>query len=218
LPSRVNDFWITYKKKNAINQFYSDLSILDNFGHEIKRSTISVNHPLRYKGLNYYQTDWSIIGFRINYNGKNYQVPLLSPSNLNKTLWFSWIPLEKNYNQGGISLVLNNLAGTQVIYNNEGMFLKNLDLGEVVELDRRSLIQILDLVETTGLQIKYDPGLSIIYTGFGALMLTIIVSYFSYFQIWVLRRKNIIFFAGETNRAKLGLENETLGLLLGFVQ
>lgn len=217
-PSRVNDFWITYKKKNAINQFYSDLSILDNSGQELKRSTISVNHPLRYKGLNYYQTDWNIVGFRVNYNERIYQIPLLSPTNLNKTLWFSWIPIDNQIDKNGISLILNNLAGTQNIYNSKGIFIQNLDVGEHITFEDKLQFQILDFIETTGLQIKYDPGLPIIYCGFFVLMITVITSYLSYFQIWVLRRQNMLFFAGETNRAKLTLEKETLNLLLKFTK
>ena len=37
---RVNDFWITYTETLKTNQFYSDLSLLDTFGNEIKRKTI----------------------------------------------------------------------------------------------------------------------------------------------------------------------------------
>jgi len=50
LSIRVNDFWVEYEK-NQIHQFYSNLSILNNFGEEIKAQTISVNNPLRYKIL-----------------------------------------------------------------------------------------------------------------------------------------------------------------------
>ena len=43
---RVNDFWTEYQN-NQIRQFYSNLSILDIFGNELKQQTISVNNPLR---------------------------------------------------------------------------------------------------------------------------------------------------------------------------
>ena len=42
--TRINDFWVEYEK-NRIHQFYSNLSLLDNFGNEIKQQTISVNNP-----------------------------------------------------------------------------------------------------------------------------------------------------------------------------
>ena len=41
---RVNDFWITYTETLKTNQFYSDLSLLDTFGNEIKRKTIFVSN------------------------------------------------------------------------------------------------------------------------------------------------------------------------------
>ena len=219
VPSRLNDFWITYKKKNAINQFYSDISILDNSGREIKRSTISVNHPLKYKALNYYQTDWNILGFRVQYNKNIYQLPLLSPSNTSKTLWFSWIPTNPNMLKEGISLVLNNLVGTQIVYDTNGKFLKNLDINDNFTLENTTKkLKILDLIEATGLQIKCDPGLPFIYFGFGTLMITSLLSYLSYFQIWILRQYNLLFLASETNRAKLALDKETINLLLNFTK
>ena len=62
--ARINDFWITYTKNKTISQFYSDISILNNQGNEINRKTISVNYPLIYNGIYYYQTDWNLIGLR----------------------------------------------------------------------------------------------------------------------------------------------------------
>ena len=56
-------FWIIYKKNGIVDQFYSDISILDNFGTELKEKTISVNNPLKYANISYYQTDWNILGY-----------------------------------------------------------------------------------------------------------------------------------------------------------
>ena len=53
---KVNRFWIDYTPSGAIDQFYSDLSILDNkSGKELDRQTIHVNKPLRYDGVTLYQ-------------------------------------------------------------------------------------------------------------------------------------------------------------------
>ena len=64
ISGRVNDFWITYTEEQNIKQFYTDLSLIDVDGKELKRETIYVNHPMRYKGLTFYQTDWDIVGAR----------------------------------------------------------------------------------------------------------------------------------------------------------
>ena len=82
VSTRVNDFWITYTKQTTINQFYSDISILNVDGNEIDRKTIYVNSPARYRGINYYQTDWNLIGLRVeDQNSKILQYPLVNFGN-----------------------------------------------------------------------------------------------------------------------------------------
>jgi cytochrome c biogenesis protein len=67
ISGRVNDFWITYTPQKTISQFYSDISILDKNGSEIKRQTSFVNSPAIYNNVYFYQTDWNLIGLRIKY-------------------------------------------------------------------------------------------------------------------------------------------------------
>ena len=62
---RINDFWITYTEELKTNQFYSDLSLIDNRGFELKRKTIFVNEPFIYKDITLYQTDWDILGVKL---------------------------------------------------------------------------------------------------------------------------------------------------------
>ena len=64
LNTRVNDFWVEYED-NRIKQFYTNLSILNFNGKEIKNQTISVNNPLRYQNVDFYQSDWNLLGIRI---------------------------------------------------------------------------------------------------------------------------------------------------------
>ena len=75
---RVNDFWITYTKEIKTNQFYSDLSLLNNQGFEIKRKTIFVNEPFIYKNVTLYQTDWDILGLKVKLDKDTIiQIPLI---------------------------------------------------------------------------------------------------------------------------------------------
>ncbi|NER27032.1 MAG: cytochrome c biogenesis protein, partial [Symploca sp. SIO1C4] len=60
LSLRVNRFWIDYTPEGGIDQFYSDISVLDSQGGEVDQETIYVNKPLRYQGVTFYQTDWGI--------------------------------------------------------------------------------------------------------------------------------------------------------------
>lgn len=65
---RVNRFWIDYTSSGGIDQFYSDMSVLNNQEQEVDRKTIFVNSPLRYHGVTFYQTDWGISSVRVRVN------------------------------------------------------------------------------------------------------------------------------------------------------
>ena len=58
-------FGLHIQNKQQLHQFYSDISILNVDGNEIERKTIFVNSPAKYQWIDYYQTDWNLIGLRI---------------------------------------------------------------------------------------------------------------------------------------------------------
>lgn len=203
---RINDFWITYTKQKTILQFYSDISILDINGNEIKRQTSFVNSPIIYKNVYFYQTDWNLIAVRLNYNeSKIIEYPLINTLNNKTKLWLTWIPKNNKLTDGFIG-VIDNLQGYCSIYDNKGIFLGNLELHEkIIKQDQITLIEILS---STGLQIKTDPGIPMIYMGFFFLMISTLISYITYSQIWMIQKKNQIFLGGSTTRAVFEFELE----------
>jgi len=48
----------------------------------------------------------------------------------------------------------------------------------------------------------------VVYAGFGALMLTTIISYFSHSQVWALQEGTTVVVGGKSNREKLGFPVE----------
>ncbi|KAG2534939.1 hypothetical protein PVAP13_9NG075400 [Panicum virgatum] len=74
-------------------------------------------------------------------------------------------------------------------------------------------ILIEDAIGSTGLDLKTDPGVPIVYAGFGALMLTTCISYLSHSQIWALQDGSTVVVGGKTNRAKLEFSEEMNQLL-----
>jgi cytochrome c biogenesis protein len=162
--ARINDFWITYTKNKTISQFYSDISILDNQGNETNRKTISVNYPLIYKGVYYYQTDWNLIGLRFqNLNNEIIEYPLVNIFNNQNKVWLTWISKNSSLNDGIIAII-DNLEGYCSVYNENGQFLGNIELNETVYF--KIPLTLLEIISSTGLQIKTDPGIPIIYLGF----------------------------------------------------
>jgi cytochrome c biogenesis protein len=211
VSARINDFWITYTKIATITQFYSDISILNMDGNETARKTIFVNSPLTYKNIDFYQTDWNLIGLRIK-NESSYilQYPLISILNDLNKVWFTWIPFDQELTNG-LTVLIDNLQGYCSVYNETGQFLGNLELNE--KFNSIVSITLIDIISSTGLQIKKDPGIPLIYTGFLILMLSTLFSYVTYSQIWIIQNKKEIFIGGNTTRATFDFEIEFFKLI-----
>lgn len=204
--ARINDFWITYTKNKTISQFYSDVSILDNQGNETNRKTISVNYPLINKGVYYYQTDWNLIGLRFqNLENEIVEYPLINILNNQSKVWLTWISNSSSLNNG-IVAIIDNLEGYCSVYNETGQFLGNIELNETVNFQQP--LTLLEIISSTGLQIKTDPGIPVIYLGFFFLMISTLISYITYSQIWIIQKNQKIFIGGNTNRAVFEFELE----------
>ena len=210
---KVNNFWIDYTPEGTIDQFYSDLSVLDNSGSEIDRQTIHVNKPLKHNGVTFYQADWGIAGIRIRINRSpvlQLQMAQLNTGG-NGRIWGTWIPTKPDLS-AGVSLLARDLQGTLLLYDNEGKLVSTLRPGMSAEVNGVTLF-VDEVVGSTGLQIKADPGIPIVYLGFGLLMVSVLMSYVSHSQIWVLEADNRLYLGGKTNRAKVVFEREVIAIL-----
>jgi len=204
--ARINDFWITYTKNRTVSQFYSDISVLDSQGNETKRKTISVNYPLIYNSVYYYQTDWNLIGLRFQNKQKEIiEYPLINLLDNQNKIWLTWISNNKSLNEGIIAII-DNLEGYCSVYDETGQFLGNIELNETANF--KSPLTLVEIISSTGLQIKTDPGIPIIYIGFFFLMLSTLISYITYSQIWIIKKNRELFIGGTTNRAIFDFELE----------
>ena len=210
---RVNRFWIDYTPTGGIDQFYSDMSVLNNEGKEVNHEKIYVNKPLRYHGVVFYQTDWGISSVRVRLNKSPiFQLPMAQLDTKGKgRLWGTWIPTKPDLSEG-VSLLAKDLQGTVLIYDAQGKLINTVRAGMSIPVNGVNL-QILDVMGSTGLQIKFDPGIPIVYTGFALLMLGVVMSYFSHSQIWALQTGKTLYIGGKTNRAQVAFEQEVLGIL-----
>ena len=210
---RVNRFWIDYTSTGGIDQFYSDMSVLDKQGQEVKRKTIYVNEPLRYQGVTFYQTDWGIAAIRVQINKSPIlQLPMTQLNTNGKgRIWGTWIPTKTDLS-AGVSLLTRDLQGMLLIYDTNGQLLDTLRPGMSRDINGVTL-KIVEVVGSTGLQIKADPGIPIVYTGFGLLMLGVVMSYVSHSQIWALQKDGHFYVGGRTNRAQVAFEREIMDIL-----
>jgi len=210
---RVNRFWIDYTPTGGIDQFYSDMSVLDNQEKEVKRKTIFVNEPLRYRGVTFYQTDWGISAIRVQINRSPVlQLPMAKlNTNGQGRIWGTWIPTKPDLS-AGVSLLAKDLQGMLLLYDAKGQLVDTLRPGMSKEINGVKL-KIVEVVGSTGLQIKADPGIPIVYTGFALLMLGVMMSYVSHSQVWALQKESHLYVGGRTNRAQVAFEREILEIL-----
>ncbi|MEL4898155.1 cytochrome c biogenesis protein [Crocosphaera sp. Alani8] len=210
---RVNRFWIDYTSNGTIDQFYSDLSVINNDGEELKHKTIYVNEPLRYSGVTFYQTDWGIAAVQAQVNNSPiFQLPMAPlDTNGNGRIWGTWIPTKTDLSEG-VSLLAKDLQGTMMVYDQQGDLYSAVRPGMILDINGVKL-KIYQLLGSTGLQIKADPGIPFVYTGFGLLMIGVIMSYVSHSQIWVLQDDNNCYIGGKTNRSQVTFERELLGII-----
>ena len=210
---KVNRFWIDYTESGDIDQFYSDLSVVSNDGEELTRETIHVNKPLRYDGVTLYQTNWGIAGVQVQLNNSPiFQLPVAKLDTIGAgNIWGTWIPTKPDMSSG-VSMLIKDLQGTALIYNQQGDLTSAIRIGQSVEIDGINL-KLIDIIGSTGLQIKADPGVPIVYTGFALLMIGVVMSYFSHSQVWALQQDNNFYLGAKTNRAQVSFEREILGMI-----
>ena len=210
---KVNKFWIDYTGDGNVDQFYSDLSVVDNQGQELDRKTISVNHPLKHKGVTFYQTSWGIASVKVQINNSPiFQLPMAQLKMEGKgQMWGTWIPTKPDLSEG-ISLLARDLQGTMIVYDQEGNLYGAVREGMVIPINGVNL-KVLELLGSTGLQIKADPGIPLVYLGFGLLMLGVMMSYLSHSQIWALEEGDRFYLGGKTNRAQVAFEREIIEII-----
>ncbi len=214
---RVNRFWIDYTPEGKIDQFYSDLSVLDQAGAEIDRKTIFVNEPLRHRGVTLYQADWGIAAVQVKLNNSPVlQLPMQQLENDGPRFWGTWLPTKPDMSEG-VTLLASDLQGSVLIYDNAGQLVSTVRRGMAAEVNG-VMLSLVNVVGSTGLQIKADPGIPLVYGGFGLLMLGVIMSYVSHSQVWALEQDGTVYVGGRTNRAQVAFERELLALLEGVAE
>jgi cytochrome c biogenesis protein len=205
----IYDFKIAYSEQGIVDQFYSDIRILDEKLNTRSRKTIFVNEPLRYDGMTFYQTDWNIVNVQANLSNKKViDIPLqeINVSN-NSRFWIGSLG-EKTK----ILIVIQDLTGKYLLYTPTKDFLGEFEIGQKIFIDGTQ-IRIEKILPSTGLQVKSDPGIVLVYFGFSFLIFSVFLSYVSYFQVWATKKEDKLYVYGDTNRATYFFEKNVLNIL-----
>lgn len=212
----VKDFRITYTDDGSIDQFYSDLTLFDTGGKKNLSKTIYVNEPLKSNTLTFYQTDWNISSLIGKVDNSSPVQLMLKPVFILNSSRFWISSLEKfsflDNDLNNLFIVFEDLTGKFQIFDSQQNILAESEVGSRFFVNGH-LIQIQEVIPLTGLQIKSDPGIGIVYFGFLLLILSTFLSYISYSQIWAIRKGEELYVSGRTNRAIYTFERDFLKLL-----
>ena len=215
---RCNNFKVDFYPNGAPKLFESDLTIIEN-GKEVLNRSIVVNSPLTYKGVTFYQSSYqSVPDLKIRIVSSDGEQKILDLSAFDKGLW-----PEKRL-LIGIIKYLPNVHGAPAarVYvgdatGNQGdavWLLQSHDREIQVGKDtfRLSLISAKEKF-MTGLQVKKDPGVWLVWLGCAMMILGFgIVFWVGHKRIWLWigqdNNRLEIILAGQTNKNKVSFEKE----------
>ena len=217
LTIELQKFQIERDPQGRAEQYKSIVNVIEPNGNNQSKE-ISVNYPLRYKGLTLYQADWSLAAITIQIdNSPKLQIPIEPISELGEQVWGTVIPTNKD-GKNQILLTVDSELGPVNIYDNDGTLLTKLSINKEEKV-KGALIKIINIIPSSGLLLKHDPGVPLVYLSFAIILIGGSLSIISTKKIWVLHEneKSMIYIGGLSNRNLSGLSKE-LPNLISFLE
>ena len=217
LTIELQKFQIERDPQGRAEQYKSIVNVIEPNGNNQSKE-ISVNYPLRYKGLTLYQADWSLAAITIQIdNSPKLQIPIEPISELGEQVWGTVIPTNKD-GKNQILLTVDSELGPVNIYDNDGTLLTKLSINKEEKV-KGALINIINIIPSSGLLLKHDPGVPLVYLSFAIILIGGSLSIISTKKIWVLHEneKSMIYIGGLSNRNLSGLSKE-LPKLISFLE
>ena len=218
---RCDDFNITYydlpgRKEKHVKEYTSLITILEN-GKEVLKKTVKVNHPLHYKGLAFYQSNYGSIhdvalGFQ--WKGRKEKtvfkvmegdtIPVPNTDNFIRVLKYAHDV--HNFGEGVQVVLFKPKKEPQPFW-----LLKNFPQSDQKRGDEFILtFEGFTEKEYTGLSVTKDPGVWVVWIGCGLMIVGLIVSFFfSHQRVWVRISKSPggeIVVAGSANKNRVAFE------------
>jgi cytochrome c biogenesis protein len=150
---------------------------------------ISVNHPLRTKGITLYQADWTLAAIQIQLGRSPVlELPLQRFPQLGEEVWGLLLPTRPDGGQP-VLLTLSGEDGPVEVFDAEGGSLGLLRPGGET-LDVRGLpVRLVGVVPASGVLFKRDPGVPLVYGGFAVLLVGGAFSLVATRQLWAVEER-----------------------------
>jgi cytochrome c biogenesis protein len=210
---RCDKFDISFYDTGAPKEFRADLAIIDK-GREVLNAPIVVNGPLTYKGITFYQASYgtrpkvAVIELTDSGSGKTvsmelpFRVPVTIPGTTERLTVADY---EQNLNGFGRAIgIISEKEGQEP--SGQWILVDRPFHGNRID-DYNVRVARADEVRYTGIEVKKDPGIWVVWTGFSLMTLAIgLTFYSSHRKLWVCiepdkkGQKSLITIAGRMSR------------------
>ena len=206
---QLKDFNIEREDDGIPKQFISTLEISSDFSNENFQKQLQVNSPLRYKGLTIYQADWAISNIVLEIDKLQYQLNLKPVPEIGNQIWGVLVELGENSKKNYL-LTINNESGPVKIFNIEDFSPIDLYMNEKEIEINSSNIKLIKIIPSSGLIIKSDPSVPIIYLSFVLIIIGATLSLIPTKRIWLFKDKfsKTFHMGGLCNKNLSGFELE----------
>ncbi|KNZ71013.1 ResB family protein [Thermincola ferriacetica] len=222
---RVDDFRVEMRPNGMPKDYFSDLTVIDN-GEEVLKKTIEVNDPLKYKGIVFYQSSYGqvtdISGTFKTKSGETQEISTYEggvvalPGTGLSLKVAKFIPdYDPQYGTESKSPNPNNPAVVYAVTQGQQTIAMDVaKLNTPVEVAGGTLeFTKFAAREYTGLQVKKDPGVPVVWLGCGLLVFGVTLSFvIQHRKIWAVisdeAGKAIVDIGGMTLKNKLAFERE----------
>jgi cytochrome c biogenesis protein len=185
-----------------------------------RQAEISVNHPLRYRGMTLYQADWTLATIQIQLGRSPVlELPLQRFPQLGEQVWGLLLPTRPDGSQP-VLLTLTSEVGPVEVFAADGSSLALLQPGgEPVEVQGLP-IRVAGVLPASGILLKRDPGVPLVYSGFAIALLGGGLSLVATRQLWAVDEQRDggrrLHAAGLCNRNLTAFARELPTLLEGI--
>ena len=213
LTLKLNNFYIDREDDGTPKQFTSDLEILSDNSSESFQNKASVNHPIRYKGLTIYQADWEISNLVLKIDDITYQLKLKPVPEIGEQIWGVVIELGKKIKKNYL-LTISNEYGPIKIFDTDNFSETDIFLNQKNVEINSSQVEFVEAILGSGLIIKNDPSIPVIYSSFILIIIGVILSLIPTKRLWILNDKdsNYLYMGGLCNKNLSGFETEFINL------